>query len=99
MAYLVGRRLAHVNVGSSLEMLLLNLLAHSASVRRFCERLRASGATELGTVHLPMPKARSKSLRRRSAACVATWTDFRCCAFLSPDGDSAQPWSLDAFPR
>src|SRR5271156_4132355 len=35
IAYLLGRRLTHVNVGSSLELVSLNLLAHFASVRRF----------------------------------------------------------------
>src|SRR5260370_42529278 len=33
IAYLVGRRLTHVNGGSSLELVVLNLLSHFASFR------------------------------------------------------------------
>src|SRR5882672_9242329 len=70
--YLIRRGLPHVDISSALQMMLLNLLAHLASVRVLAERWPTFPAKARGNVPAPPRGILSRARRLRSEACAGS---------------------------
>src|ERR1700680_5183772 len=89
--YLIRRGLPHVDISSALQMMLLNLLAHLASVRVLAERWPTFPAKARGNVPAPPRGILSRARRLRSEACAAVRPASRGCTSCPPAEDFAQP--------
>src|SRR6185312_14618748 len=90
IANLIWRRLADVDIGSTLQVLTPDLLAHAASVHPSSERSPVVPSRDFDSSPALPRAVLSKARCLRSGACVAVPPDSPCCAARPPVADSAQ---------
>src|SRR4051794_21033164 len=80
IANLIRRRLTNVDIGSALQMLDSNLLAHAASAHPSSQYSPAVPSRDFDSFPARIRAVWPKALRLRSESCAAVSPDSPCCA-------------------